>query len=696
MASPAIPRISLKTPPPSPGPSRITLAPTDDRIISPVKQSRTVLKKSTHPGRAIGPVKKRARVDTWLDSTEFMPAQHAPGPQPSVYEQTIEAEAAHTNSHSHYHSHSNSNSEMNTEMDTEMDDTEDKGYSEYIDSVLEDGTAFFQVSESLFVVNGWDSKRMCSKDTWYHIQRSTIGSETIYVCTCPGSNADGICCVHEHLLKEYGTELFPVDNNMLTDSDEVVLFSRQIDLNDENVYLNHFSCPSSNKRGLSGRVIVTYDGSDEGSGRWNCEKDNSSPCSHVGVCRAKFGQLVGIVPGADTDKGPVPNEPDRYLFRPLDQAAISKRTATIYGLSEPFSTTLELQSCPCKRRFIGPDCASFGIFNYNNKALFTHEILDEYIAAFTTSETPFSAWILVVSRRYALRGTSFCSSDTFRSAWFAYAKLLYLEGDMCCQKCGPCPENTIWDGVTLAFNKKHLLPSLEPPTISQDASIIRDKTQYISSQQALPDSVSRKIIRKVIIGPPLLMGAGLDSSEDEVGEEEDEEDTQPSKGTSKSSKKKTELIERLEAIPVAISRLAGTHLPLSKLFTTHFGEAAVVTSVVAPDVYKRFFFQISAEESILQMINANALTALDRFVANPCKPNATALIDIPTVHEMLIYEFGLNQPLSVNVLDVCRWLSERGKVVFGWLRKDLPSLPRTPACVEKPWSEVFIHFDSIG
>jgi hypothetical protein len=177
-----------------------------------------------------------------------------------------------------------------------------------------------------------------------------------------------------------------------------------------------------------------------------------------------------------------------FFFRPLDRAAISKRAATIYGLSMPTSVALELQSCMCKRRFIGPDCRSLGIFNYNNKVLFTHEILDEYTAAFTTSETPFSAWVIVVSCRYSLRGFAFCSVETFWSAWFAYVKLLYLEGDMCCPKCGPSPENTIWDGMTLAFNQKHLLSSLEPPTISQPSPIVRDRTQYISGQQTLPDS----------------------------------------------------------------------------------------------------------------------------------------------------------------------------------------------------------------
>jgi hypothetical protein len=293
---------------------------------------------------------------------------------------------------------------------------------------------------------------------------------------------------------------------------------------------------------------------------------------------------------------------NRNYFRPLDTSSISEHAATIYGLSEALTTTVQLQSCYCKRRFIGPDCLSYGIFNYNNKTLFTHEILDEYTSAFTTSETPFSSWVLVISRRYAIRSSVFCSAEIFHSAWFAYAKLLALDGDMLCQKCGPSPATVIWDGVTLAFNRKHLLPSLEPPTISQAASIVRETTTYVSGQQLLSDSLSRKLVRKVVSGPPLLFGNGVDgktpsSRLDEEDEDEDEDDFDDGgKKSSKSSRKKKDLLERLDAIPTAISRLAGKNEPLSRLFNLHFGNASVVNMIPAPDVYKRFFIQVSTNE----------------------------------------------------------------------------------------------------
>ncbi|KAJ7211778.1 hypothetical protein B0H12DRAFT_1033424, partial [Mycena haematopus] len=157
----------------------------------------------------------------------------------------------------------------------------------------------------------------------------------------------------------------------------------------------------------------------------------------------------------------------RRLFNPT--RPVVQMQCMVYGLFRAWNTTIELQACSnngCHHRFIGPDAREHGIFNYNNRKLFSHDLLDEYTSAYTSSETPFSAWVSVVSRRYKLHsgGTAhpFVTAEVFRGVWFAYVKLQHLEGSMMCPRCGPSPENTIWDGVTLAFNRKHLLPTLDP------------------------------------------------------------------------------------------------------------------------------------------------------------------------------------------------------------------------------------------
>jgi hypothetical protein len=117
---------------------------------------------------------------------------------------------------------------------TEPSPGDDRKYVDYVDSVLEEGTAaFFQIGMNMFVVNGWDTKTRRSKvsvsarcltirfnfdqDTWYHVQRSMIGSEAVFVCTCPASSLD-VICVHEYLLREYGLEIFPPDSDLAGNS----------------------------------------------------------------------------------------------------------------------------------------------------------------------------------------------------------------------------------------------------------------------------------------------------------------------------------------------------------------------------------------------------------------------------------------------------------------------------------------------
>jgi hypothetical protein len=92
----------------------------------------------------------------------------------------------------------------------------------------------------------------------------------------------------------------------------------------------------------------------------------------------------------------------RAKYVAADSSTVVQKPCVIYGLTELFQSCIQLQSCPAcspsQRRFIGPDGRNLGIFNYNNRILFTHELLNDYTSAYTSSETPFTAWVSVVSR----------------------------------------------------------------------------------------------------------------------------------------------------------------------------------------------------------------------------------------------------------------------------------------------------------
>jgi hypothetical protein len=88
------------------------------------------------------------------------------------------------------------------------------------------------------------------------------------------------------------------------------------------------------------------------------------------------------------------------------------------------------------------------------------------------------------------------------------------------------------------------------------------------------------------------------------------------------------------------------------------------------------------------MANLTALNALDNFVKTPTLINASALIDIPTLHDVLLYEFATGKPVSSDVLDVCRWIVDRGNFILDWLREGHELLELAGISSEKPWTDV--------
>lgn len=193
------------------------------------------------------------------------------------------------------------------------------------------------------------------------------------------------------------------------------------------------------------------------------------------------------------------------------------QSCRVYGIHQLIDAEIELQSCPTtspsKRRFIGPDLRELGLFNYNNRVLLSHELLDDYTSFYTSSETPFSAWVTVMARRYqsASPSSNFIGEDLFRSIWFSYAKLQHLQDDMKCQKCGDFPETIIWDGVTLSFGRKHLQSSLEPPTEIKVSSPVRH-SRYTQKQQLIQDAGLRRQIRQMVSNTVVMPDTDSDST----------------------------------------------------------------------------------------------------------------------------------------------------------------------------------------
>ena len=285
--------------------------------------------------------------------------------------------------------------------------------------------------------------------------------------------------------------------------------------------------------------------------------------------------------------------PTRSEYSPLRPS--EQRSCTVYTLIGAYRTLIELQSCPsCPHtlhRFIGPETRDLGIFNFNNRILLTHDLLDEYTSAYTSSETPFVGWVATVSRRYTNHGSErpFVTEKMFRAVWFSYIQLQHLETALQCHLCGPMPQDTVWDGVTLAFSQKHLLPSLRPPTISHENSLRRDEVRYYSHLQWIPDQKLRKAIRKVIQGRSLIL-----QSDDEGDEANDSQSR-----SNMTEKGQQDLLDRIEAIPGVQDSLGKLDGSLKDVFSAYFGIQALGAGIEPPAVYRRLLVQVCPESCIL-------------------------------------------------------------------------------------------------
>ena len=188
----------------------------------------------------------------------------------------------------------------------------------------------------------------------------------------------------------------------------------------------------------------------------------------------------------------------------------------------------------------------------------------------------------------------------FRAIWFAYIGLQYLDGDMQCPLCGPSPDTTIWDGVMLAFNQKHLLPSLEPLTAISNQAPVREHTRHVYKQQLLPDKDLRSLVRGIISGPSLLLAGSVSKAfttnsggqSPQTSPDNDDENANIGQTIKITIKEKKEDLARIEVIPLACEKLTAIDVGLGELFSKQFGLKALVEKRWGISIYQCFFLQV--------------------------------------------------------------------------------------------------------
>ncbi|KAK7021882.1 hypothetical protein VNI00_017171 [Paramarasmius palmivorus] len=598
-----------------------------------------------------------------------------------------------------------------------------------------------RVGRYTYVVQGWDGKKRESEEYWYHLEAWLVGDSLQLTCLCPdGKKAKP--CIHQDFYVEFRETHFKPREHLWY---RVVMFWHESVGWDDNRALVRFSVEGLSG-GLAARAVVSYEGLGNGWGKWKCSKDRKD-CIHIFRAKKFLGEVIGSnltgncgdVPNNEVDaEGPksmendaveesaishLPILPPPWAVLPSDCAlykrpdpgrdlpttfnltpersgsACSHRApydpiqpvivweCTIFTLTERKVARIELQPCPiCPKRhhcYIGPETRDLGVFNYNNGMLFTHELMDEYTSRMASSETPFAAFVQSISRVYVGRGSTFIGDDLFRGAWFAYVSLQLLERDMTCPKCGDMPETVIWDGVTLAFSKKHLQNSLKPPTIIEPEAVTRSRRYpggTLWFQLSKEDQPFRKSFLAWLNGGKTRSQAGLVDAEEyaEAVQENDGERNDPSSDRqNKAEDDLKKIVERLENLVP----------PMAKLLLRVFGP----NSQVDRQLLKRYivlFQQLAADESLMQMVNENSLQKLGMFVKAPSLQAATTLVDIPALLLVIEGEFHTHRRIPLELYELCVWMYGRGCQVLDHLKRgSLDPLPEDHRDSNDDWKK---------
>jgi hypothetical protein len=98
--------------------------------------------------------------------------------------------------------------------------------------------------------------------------------------------------------------------------------------------------------------------------------------------------------------------------------------------------------------------------------------------------------------------------------------------------------------------------------------------------------------------------------------------------------------------------------------------------------------QASAEESVLQMATRPALAALKDFIANPTPHRASALIETPTLYDLIQQEHRQHKGYPDSLISVCKWIYERGRSVLDELKVHTSPLVPQEKQSQGVWSKV--------
>ena len=186
---------------------------------------------------------------------------------------------------------------------------------------------------------------------------------------------------------------------------------------------------------------------------------------------------------------PLGNHVRCYNCRRLgrQQTEVSVKPCWIFTSERAWEKKIQVQDCNCRtyhRDTIGPDLRQYGLFNWSNTALFSHELLNDYTNLMQCSTMPLSAFALSRTNHYMERMSPrpFVNRTTFSQVWFAFVELQEITATMQCLFCKGEPSVVICDGVGVCFPKTKLTSQLAPPTQCHATQSIERREVRVAAQ----------------------------------------------------------------------------------------------------------------------------------------------------------------------------------------------------------------------
>jgi hypothetical protein len=185
---------------------------------------------------------------------------------------------------------------------------------------------------------------------------------------------------------------------------------------------------------------------------------------------------------------------------------------------------------------------------------------------------------------------TFFTEEIFRAAWFSFASLQCFGSEMRCPACGPEPSAVIFDGVSIAFGRKHLTDTLKPPTLPDNSSPVRF-CRPVPGQAAISDKSLRSNIRKVINGRSLVISP--DELGQQVGSTNSGSDVEEEESPQVTDKVVKEVVDRIDLIPEASRGLWAINVFLGKFFHRYCGLQRLAEQRPVPVPMVHLFREVS-------------------------------------------------------------------------------------------------------